>query len=65
MQPLYDALRDVLQKLSGYIEKGTIKLPMAFMRGRTLDDAFILDKPKHHHNQMKMFLTRMVKTPNL
>ena len=66
MQPLYDALRDMIpsEKLSGYIEKETIQIaPMAFMRGRTLDDAFvILDEAQNTtHNQMKMFLTRMGK----
>ena len=66
MQPLYDALRDMIptEKLSNYIEKGTIQIaPMAFMRGRTLDDAFvILDEAQNTtHNQMKMFLTRMGK----
>ena len=67
MQPLYDALRDMIpaEKLASYIEKGTIQIaPMAFMRGRTLDDAFvILDEAQNTtHNQMKMFLTRMGKT---
>ena len=66
MQPLYDALRDMIpaEKLKSYIEKGTIQIaPMAFMRGRTLDDAFvILDEAQNTtHNQMKMFLTRMGK----
>ena len=66
MQPLYDALRDMIpaEKLTSYIEKGTIQIaPMAFMRGRTLDDAFvILDEAQNTtHNQMKMFLTRMGK----
>ena len=66
MQPLYDALRDMIpaEKLSSYIEKGTIQIaPMACMRGRTLDDAFvILDEAQNTtHNQMKMFLTRMGK----
>ena len=66
MQPLYDALRDMIpnEKLLNYIEKGTIQIaPMAFMRGRTLDDAFvILDEAQNTtHNQMKMFLTRMGK----
>ena len=66
MQPLYDALGDMIptEKLSSYIEKGTIQIaPMAFMRGRTLDDAFvILDEAQNTtHNQMKMFLTRMGK----
>ena len=67
MQPLYDALRDMIpaEKLASYIEKGTIQIaPMAFMRGRTLDDAFvILDESQNTtHNQMKMFLTRMGKS---
>jgi phosphate starvation-inducible PhoH-like protein len=66
MQPLYDALRDMIpaEKLLSYFEKGTIQIaPMAFMRGRTLDDAFvILDEAQNTtHNQMKMFLTRMGK----
>ena len=66
MQPLYDALRDMIpaEKLASYIENGTIQIaPMAFMRGRTLDDAFvILDEAQNTtHNQMKMFLTRMGK----
>lgn len=66
MQPLYDALRDMIpsEKLVHYIEKGTIQIaPMAFMRGRTLDNAFvILDEAQNTtHAQMKMFLTRMGK----
>jgi len=66
MQPLYDALRDMIpaEKLESYIEKGTIQIaPMAFMRGRTLDNAFvILDEAQNTtHAQMKMFLTRMGK----
>ncbi|MCB0374499.1 MAG: PhoH family protein [Sinomicrobium sp.] len=66
MQPLYDALRDMIQseKLQHYIENGVIQIaPMAFMRGRTLDDAFvILDEAQNTtHAQMKMFLTRMGK----
>jgi phosphate starvation-inducible PhoH-like protein len=66
MQPLYDALRDMIpaEKLEHYIENGIIQIaPMAFMRGRTLDDAFvILDEAQNTtHNQMKMFLTRMGK----
>lgn len=66
MQPLYDALRDMIpvEKLQGYIEKGTIQIaPLAFMRGRTLDNAFvILDEAQNTtHSQMKMFLTRMGK----
>ena len=66
MQPLYDALRDMIpgEKLKSYLEKGTIQIaPLAFMRGRTLDDAFvILDEAQNTtHSQMKMFLTRMGK----
>lgn len=66
MQPLYDALRDMIppEKLDTYIEKGIIQIaPMAFMRGRTLDNAFvILDEAQNTtHAQMKMFLTRMGK----
>lgn len=66
MQPLYDALRDMIapEKLEKYIEDGTIQIaPMAFMRGRTLDNAFvILDEAQNTtHAQMKMFLTRMGK----
>jgi phosphate starvation-inducible PhoH-like protein len=66
MQPLYDALRDMIppEKLENYIETGVIQIaPMAFMRGRTLDDAFvILDEAQNTtHAQMKMFLTRMGK----
>ena len=66
MQPLYDALKDMIPKetLKSYIEKGTIQIaPLAFMRGRTLDNAFvILDEAQNStHSQMKMFLTRMGK----
>ncbi|MBT8318131.1 MAG: PhoH family protein [Lutibacter sp.] len=66
MQPLYDALRDMIpfERLDSYIEKGIIEIaPLAFMRGRTLDNAFvILDEAQNTtHNQMKMFLTRMGK----
>ncbi|WP_369992910.1 PhoH family protein [Winogradskyella sp.] len=66
MQPLYDALRDMIphEKLENYIEKGIIQIaPLAFMRGRTLDHAFvILDEGQNTtHAQMKMFLTRMGK----
>lgn len=66
MQPLYDALRDMIpyERLDSYIEKGIIQIaPLAFMRGRTLDNAFvILDEAQNTtHNQMKMFLTRMGK----
>ncbi|WP_407401549.1 PhoH family protein [Chryseobacterium sp.] len=64
LQPLYDALRDMIphEKLEGFIEKKIIEVaPLAFMRGRTLDDAFvILDEAQNTtHAQMKMFLTRM------
>ncbi len=64
MQPLYDALRDMIphEKLESFLEKGIIQIaPMAFMRGRTLDNAFvILDEAQNTtHAQMKMFLTRM------
>jgi len=67
MQPLYDALRDMIppEKLESYIEKGIIQIaPLAFMRGRTLDHAFvILDEGQNTaHAQMKMFLTRMGKS---
>lgn len=66
MQPLYDALRDMIshERLESYLEKGVIQIaPLAFMRGRTLDNAFvILDEAQNTtHNQMKMFLTRMGK----
>ena len=66
MQPLYDALRDMIpfEKLDDYILKGIIQIaPLAFMRGRTLDNAFvILDEAQNTtHSQMKMFLTRMGK----
>lgn len=66
MQPLYDALRDMIphEKLTDYIDRGTIQIaPLAFMRGRTLDNAFvILDEAQNTtHSQMKMFLTRMGK----
>jgi len=67
MQPLYDALRDMIphEKLDSYIESGIIQIaPLAFMRGRTLDNAFvILDEAQNTtHGQMKMFLTRMGKS---
>lgn len=66
MQPLYDALRDMIpaEKLAQFLENGTIQIaPLAFMRGRTLDNVFvILDEGQNTtHNQMKMFLTRMGK----
>ena len=64
LQPLYDALRDMLpqQKLASYLEDHTIEIaPLAFMRGRTLDHAFvILDEAQNATAmQLKMFLTRM------
>jgi phosphate starvation-inducible PhoH-like protein len=64
MQPLYDALNDMIpgDKLGQYIENRTIQIaPLAFMRGRTLDNAFvILDEAQNTtESQMKMFLTRM------
>lgn len=64
LQPLYDALRDMLPqaKLQAYMEDGTIEIaPLAFMRGRTLDHAFvILDEAQNAtRSQLKMFLTRM------
>ena len=64
LQPLYDALRDMLpqQKLLSYWEDNTIEIaPLAFMRGRTLDNAFvILDEAQNATSaQLKMFLTRM------
>ena len=66
MQPLYDSLRDMIpnESLQNYLVKGTIQIaPLAFMRGRTLDNAFvILDEAQNStHSQMKMFLTRMGK----
>ncbi len=66
LQPLYDALRTMIphERLESHIEKGIIQIaPLAFMRGRTLDNAFvILDEAQNTtHNQMKMFLTRMGK----
>lgn len=64
MMPLYDALRDMIppEKLAEFLELGIVEIaPLAFMRGRTLDDAFvILDEGQNATvNQMKMFLTRM------
>ena len=66
MQPLYDALKDMIpqERLDEYIKRGIIEIaPLAYMRGRTLDDAFvILDEAQNTtKNQMKMFLTRMGK----
>ena len=66
MQPIYDALFDMIpiDRLNEYVENGTIQIaPLAFMRGRTLDKAFvILDEGQNStEQQMKMFLTRMGK----
>jgi len=66
MQPLYDALRDMLptQKFLSYLEDETIEIaPLAFMRGRTLSNAYaILDEAQNaSESQLKMFLTRMGK----
>jgi phosphate starvation-inducible PhoH-like protein len=66
LQPLYDALRDMIpaKRLLTYLEEGIIEIaPLAYMRGRTLDNAFvILDEGQNTTtNQMKMFLTRMGK----
>ena len=64
LQPLYDALNDMIPpaKLQKYIEEGTVQIaPLAYMRGRTLDNAFvILDEAQNTTlPQIKMFLTRM------
>lgn len=64
LQPLYDALQDMLpyKKLETWLEDGTIQIaPLAFMRGRTLENAFvILDEAQNATiSQLKMFLTRM------
>jgi phosphate starvation-inducible PhoH-like protein len=64
LQPLYDGLRDMLpvEKLKEYMESGVIQIaPLAYMRGRTLDKAFvILDEAQNATEmQLKMFLTRM------
>lgn len=64
LQPLYDALRDMIpaEKLEDYIEHNIVQIaPLAFMRGRTLDNAFvILDEAQNAtEGQIKMFLTRM------
>ena len=66
LRPLYDALRDMIpaEKLAHFIETGIIEIaPLAFMRGRTLDHAYvILDEAQNSTTlQMKMFLTRMGK----
>jgi phosphate starvation-inducible PhoH-like protein len=67
LMPLYDALRDMIpaEKLTEFIENGVIEIaPLAFMRGRTLDKAFvILDEAQNAtESQIKMFLTRMGRT---
>lgn len=67
LQPLYDALRDMLptQKFLSYLEDETIEVaPLAFMRGRTLSNCFaILDEAQNaSESQLKMFLTRMGKS---
>lgn len=64
LQPLYDALRDMIdhRKLAALMEEGIIQIaPLAYMRGRTLDSAFvILDEAQNTSiGQLKMFLTRM------
>jgi phosphate starvation-inducible PhoH-like protein len=64
LRPLYDALYDMLdpERLAGYIDRGTIEVaPLAFMRGRTLNDSFIvLDEAQNTTpEQMQMFLTRL------
>ena len=64
LRPLFDALYDMLdaEKLSAYMERGTIEVaPLAFMRGRTLNDSFIiLDEAQNTSpEQMQMFLTRL------
>ena len=64
LRPLYDALDDMIpsEKLKGYLEKKTIEIvPLAYMRGRTLNNAFvILDEAQNATDtQMKMFLTRL------
>ncbi len=67
LQPLYDALYDMIpaKRLAEYLEDGTVQIaPLAYMRGRTLNDAFvILDEAQNTTiNQLKMFLTRMGKS---
>ena len=64
LRPLYDALFDMLgaETYQKYLERGNIEVaPLAYMRGRTLDDSFIiLDEAQNtSREQMKMFLTRM------
>lgn len=64
LQPLYDALQDMVpaQRLKSYMEDGTIQIaPLAYMRGRTLESAFVILDEAQNTNlvQLKMFLTRM------
>lgn len=64
LRPLFDALHDMMDvdRLNGYLERGTIEVaPLAYMRGRTLNDAFIiLDEAQNTSpEQMQMFLTRL------
>ena len=64
LQPLYDALQDMVpaQRLKSYMEDGTIQIaPLAYMRGRTLESAFVILDEAQSTNlvQLKMFLTRM------
>ena len=64
LRPLYDALYDMMdpEKLAAFMERGTIEVaPLAFMRGRTLNDSFIiLDEAQNTSpEQMQMFLTRL------
>jgi phosphate starvation-inducible PhoH-like protein len=64
MRPLFDALYDMMDpdRLSAYMERGTVEVaPLAFMRGRTLNDSFIiLDEAQNTSpEQMQMFLTRL------
>ena len=64
MRPLFDALYDMMDpdRLAAYMERGTVEVaPLAFMRGRTLNDSFIiLDEAQNTSpEQMQMFLTRL------
>ncbi|MFC1713420.1 PhoH family protein, partial [Candidatus Poribacteria bacterium] len=64
LRPLYDALYDMMpvEKIQGYMERGVIEVaPLAFMRGRTLNNSFVvLDEAQNStREQMKMFLTRL------
>ncbi len=70
LRPLYDALYDMLEfdEVVRYTERGAIEIaPIAYMRGRTLNDSFvILDEAQNcTHGQMKMFLTRMGQTSKI